>query len=147
VDLRELTDRAEISDLLVRYTRVVDERRWDDYAALFAPGATVDYSAFGGIAGTVEDARAFLAETMPLFSVTQHMLGLPALTIDGDEAHAVTPCHNPMVMGAGPDAQIMVCALWYHHSLIRTDEGWRITSLREQRGHMTFLPGGDVLPS
>jgi hypothetical protein len=81
---------------------------------------------------------------MPTFAKTQHMLGLPAIVVDGDRASSVTPCHNPMRLGAGKDAQIMVCALWYHHELLRTADGWRISRLSEERVHMTILPGPDI---
>ncbi len=144
MDLQELSDRAEIADLIVRYTRAVDERRWDDLTTVFTSDAFVDYTVFGGTAGNVTETLEFLAGAMPRFSKTQHMLGLPEIRLDGDRATAVTPCHNPMVMGRGEKSQIMVCSLWYHHELIRTPEGWRIARLREERNFMTMLPAGDI---
>lgn len=146
MDPREISDRTEITDLIVRYTRAVDLRRWDDLDDLFTPDARVDYSAFGGVSGDLPGAKTFLAESMPLFTKTQHMLGLPAITVEGDRARTVTPCHNPMLMGEGTDARIMVCSLWYHHEFVRSAEGWRITALSEERNFMTMPPGGDILP-
>lgn len=146
MDQSELCDRAEITDLLVRYSRAVDTRNWDALDEIFTPDAVVDYSGMGGISGTVTEIKKYLAETMPIFSVTQHMLGLPALDISGDRARAVTPCHNPMVMGTGPEARVMVCALWYHEDLVRTAGGWRISALSEERCHMSFLPGPPSAP-
>lgn len=141
MDTTELSDRAEIADLLVRYTRAVDTRRWDDLDALFSDGARIDYTAFGGIAGDLAEAKAFLAQMMPMFAVTQHMLGLPEITLSGDEARSVTPCHNPMVLGESSGGGVMVCGLWYHHRLVRTPAGWRIAALHEEKVHMTVLPG------
>jgi hypothetical protein len=146
VDLQELSDRAEIADVMVRYTRAVDLRRWDDLDLVFASDATVDYTAFGGISGTLAEAKKFLAESMPLFSKTQHMLGAAEIALDGDRARAVTPCHNPMLLGTGADARIMICSLWYHQELVRTPEGWRIARLSEERNFMTMPPGGDIPP-
>lgn len=143
----ELSDRVEIADLVARYTRAVDTRRWDDLDDLFADGAAIDYTAMGGIAGGLAEVKAYLADTMTLFSVTQHMLGLPAIDVAGDRATAVTPCHNPMVLGEGDRARVMVCALWYHEELVRTAQGWRIASLSEERCHMSFLPAGSDIPS
>ena len=147
MDARELSDRAEISDLVVRYTRAIDLCRWDDLDAIFIADAHIDYSAFGGTTGGLQETKKFLAESMPVFSKTQHMLGMPAITVDGDTATAVTPCHNPMLMGEGKDARIMVCSLWYHHDLVRRADGWRIARLREERNYMTMPPNGDILPS
>lgn len=139
MDLGQLSDRAEITDLVIRYTRMVDTRRWDALDAVFTPEATIDYTAMGGIAGGVEEIKRYLSETMPFFSSTLHMLGLPAIDLDGDRAGAVTPCHNPMVMGTGPSARLMVCSLWYHHRFVRTPDGWRISDLREEKCHMSFV--------
>ncbi len=144
MDVRELTDRAEISDLIVRYTRALDQQRWDEFDSIFTADAHIDYSAFGGATGDLAGTKKFLAESMSLFTKTQHMLGLPAITLDGDRASAVTPCHNPMLLGSGKDSKVMVCSLWYHHELVRTEEGWRIARLSEERNFMTMLPGGDI---
>jgi hypothetical protein len=146
VDLQELSDRAEIADLVVRYTRALDERRWDDFDGLFTADAHIDYGAFGGTAGDLAQTKQFLAESMALFEKTQHMLGLPEISLDGDRAHSVTPCHNPMRMGSGGDAKFIVCSLWYHHDLLRTAGGWRIARLWEERNFMTILEGGDIVP-
>ncbi|HET9731162.1 MAG TPA: nuclear transport factor 2 family protein [Acidimicrobiales bacterium] len=144
MDIQEVCDRAEIADVIVRYTRVVDRQDWDQLDTVFTADARIDYSAFGGISGDLGRVREFLAESMRFFTSTQHMLGLPAITIDGDRARAVTPCHNPMLMGTGADARVMVCSLWYHHELVRTPHGWRICSLSEERNFMTMPPGGDI---
>ncbi|HMC39575.1 MAG TPA: nuclear transport factor 2 family protein [Acidimicrobiales bacterium] len=144
MDLQEMSDRAEIADLVVRYTRALDEQRWDDFDALFTDDAFIDYTVFGGTAGDLAATKKFLAESMPIFTKTQHMLGLPAITVDGDRATSVTPCHNPMLLGSGRDAKVMVCSLWYHHELARTPDGWRIARLSEERNFMTMLEGGDI---
>ena len=145
MDPRELSDRAEITDLLVRYTRALDQARWDDdFDALFSVDAHIDYTSMGGSAGDLAATKRFLSEMMPVFTRTQHMLGLPAITVDGDRAQATTPCHNPMLMGTGKDSKIMVCSLWYHHELVRTEVGWRIARLWEEKNFMTILSRGDM---
>lgn len=144
MDLQELSDRAEITDLLVRYTRAVDQQLWNELDQIFTPDAHIDYSAFGGSTGDLAATKKFLSEAMTLFTKTQHMLGVPAITLDGDRATAVTPCHNPMLLGEGEDSKVMVCSLWYHHELVRTEHGWRIARLNEERNFMTMLPGGDI---
>jgi hypothetical protein len=141
-----MSDRADITELIVRYTRAVDQCDWDAYEQLFTADAVIDYGAFGGVTGDVATVKAFLAESMPGFTKTQHMVGLPEIELRGDRATAVTPCHNPMLMGQGREAKVMVCSLWYHHELVRTAEGWRIARLGEERNFMTILPGGDIPP-
>ena len=138
MDVQELSDRASIADVIVRYTRALDTHSWDDFDSVFSADAHIDYSAFGGSVGDLAATKDFLSSTMTIFKSTQHMLGLTAISFtDGDHATAVTPCHNPMVL---QDGQLMVCSLWYHHSLVRTSEGWRISKLSEQKNFMTMLP-------
>ena len=144
MDIQELSDRVEITDLIVRYTRALDQQMWDEMDSIFTPDSHVDYSAFGGATGDLAATKKFLSDSMSLFTKTQHMLGSPAITLDGDRATAVTPCHNPMLIGSGKDSKVMVCSLWYHHDLVRTGDGWRIARLSEERNFMTMLPGGDI---
>jgi hypothetical protein len=48
---REISDRIQIQDLLVRYTRAIDTKDWALLDTCFLPDAQVDYTATGGIAG------------------------------------------------------------------------------------------------
>ncbi|HWE57523.1 MAG TPA: nuclear transport factor 2 family protein [Acidimicrobiales bacterium] len=147
MDIQEVSDRAQITDLIVGYTRALDQRRWNEFDSLFTADAHIDYSAFGGESGDLESTKRYLASTMTFFAKTQHMLGLPEIKIDGDRATTATPCHNPMLLGEGKDAQVMLCSLWYHHEFTRTADGWRISRLSEERNFMTMLKsGGDLLP-
>lgn len=134
----EVADRLEIQDLLTRYSEAVDRRRWDALDELFSPDATIDYSAMGGATGDLATIKAFLAEAMDNFATTQHMVGLPAIEIEGDRATVSVPCHNPMVL-KGEEGRLLLCGLWYHEQLVRTPAGWRIQVLREERAYMKFF--------
>jgi ketosteroid isomerase-like protein len=137
----DLADRLAIQDLIARYSRAVDTRDWDGLGGLFAEGATIDYTALGGIRGGVEEIKRYLAGAFEMFASTQHLLGLPDIGVDGDVATAVTPCHNPLVLDGSDDPRILMCGLWYHETFVRTPEGWRISELREERCYMKFWPG------
>lgn len=128
-------DRLEVADLLARYARAVDSRRWDDLDTIFTGEATIDYTATGGIAAGVAEVKAWLAEAMAVFTSTQHLIGLPVVDVAGDAASVVAPCHNPLVV----DGRVLVCSLWYHAEAVRTGTGWRFSSLRQEKCHMTFL--------
>ena len=134
-------DRLEIQDLIARYGRAVDLRDWEAFDRIFTPGCRIDYAAMGGIAGDLVTIKAWLADTMPMFVSTQHMMGLPVIDLDGDRASAVTICHNPMVLKDGDDPQLMVCGLWYHERFVRTAQGWRMEELVEERSYIKILKG------
>lgn len=140
LDLQELSDRVEIQDLLARYTHAIDTRDWNALDRVFTPDAHIDYSAFGGAAGGLDEIKRFLAESMPMFESFQHLVGSSVVDIDGDTATARTICHNPMVLKGGQDPHLLICGLWYRDKLVRTPAGWRIAERIEERSYMKEEP-------
>lgn len=131
--LEEISDRLDIQQLLVDYSAAIDGHRFDDLDALFTPDAYVDYRATGGIDGTFAEVKTWLAEVLPTyFEVTSHMLGLPALHLDGDTATGRTFCFNPMVL-KGEQPTLMQVGVWYDDEFVRTTGGWRIRRRVEQK--------------
>jgi hypothetical protein len=126
MDLRELSDRMEISDLLTAYTRAVDTRSWDDLDAVFTPDAVLDYSAVGGPVDTLAAVKPWVAEGLRGFDRYQHLIGQVAIDLDGDTATATAYMTNPMVARA-PDGMETLWEVggYYHHDLVRTPHGWR----------------------
>jgi hypothetical protein len=140
LSLQEISDRLEIQDLLVRYCDIVDRRDWDALDEIFTPDAFVDYTAMGGSSGDLVSTKKFLADSMPIFVMTQHMVGPPLLDIEGDTARARTAGHNPMILRDGDDPAIMMCGYWYRDELVRTADGWRIRSRVEERAYIKQFP-------
>ncbi|MEZ0095473.1 nuclear transport factor 2 family protein [Streptacidiphilus sp. EB129] len=146
LSLQEMSDRLEIQDLLVRYAHAVDTRDWKLFRELFTEDAMVDYSAFGGPRGTVDEVCAFLDSVLPMFAATQHLVANCAIDLDGDRATARTMCHNPMALAA-PESQdqsqetagLLVCGLWYVDSLVRTADGWKLRERSEDKAFGVLL--------
>lgn len=132
--MTEVEDKLAIGELIARYPRAVDEQRLDELDELFTPDATIDFSAFGGPTDTPAGVKPFLQESLGLFRRTQHMMGLPLISLDGDRAHARTPCTNPMVL-ANDDGttSLMLIGLWYDDEFVRTPDGWRFTARKQER--------------
>ena len=140
LSLQELSDRIEIQDLLVRYAHAVDTREWKLFAELFTEDAVVDYTAFGGPRGTVQEVTAFLSSVLPMFSATQHLIANSAVTLDGDRATARTMCHNPMALpGEEGEAGLLLCGLWYVDELVRTSDGWKLRRRSEDKAYSIVL--------
>jgi hypothetical protein len=146
VDLRELTDRAEIAEALVRYTRAIDTGDWDRLDTVFTPDARIDYTSTGGIAAEYAVVKPWLAEMLPMFPRRMHTLGQLDISFDrpegsdgsdaADGARRATVAayfHNPMGMpqGEGPDHLVEFGGI-YHHEFVRTTDGWRSRRLLEQ---------------
>lgn len=139
-DLQELSDRLEINDLITDYSYAIDTRSWDDLDVLFTPDATIDYTAVGGESGDLPTIKAWLAKTLEMFSGFQHLVATSKVSIDGDAATARTLCHNPMIMTSNGKESVMFVGIWYHDTFVRTADGWRISSRREEKGYMHGLP-------
>lgn len=143
MDLAELSDRAEIHDLLARYTLAVDAHEWDRLDAVFTPDAHLDYTESGGPADRYPVVKEWLAANLPLFS--QHYLHtLGQMVVDfvpapggsgeeaSDEAEVTAYFHNPMRIANGGGERIVEVGGRYRHRLVRTFEGWRSRRLHEE---------------
>jgi hypothetical protein len=133
---QELSDRLEIQDLITAYSYAIDFHRFDDLDDVFTPDATVDFTATGGISGTLPEVKDWLGSVLPNFGGHQHLVATSQVTLSGDTATARTICHNPMWFK--DDAAAPMCVgLWYLDTFARTGAGWRITSRVQQKGFMT----------
>jgi hypothetical protein len=130
LDLSQVSDRIEIGDLLTRYARAVDSGDWDRLDDVFTPDARIDYTASGGIAGSLPEIKAWLAQMLPLFARRQHVIGQSEVTLDGDRATVLAYFSNPMVLAQeeGPEL-LWEFGGYYHHTLVRTAAGWRSQEL------------------
>lgn len=144
LSLQELSDRAEIQDLITRYAYAIDDRDWDALDHVFTPDAVIDYTETGGIRGTVPEIKTFLAEAMPKFSAFQHLSTTTQLKLDGDRATARTILFNPMVIEHEGQPRTFFIGLWYLDELVRTENGWRISSRYEQQSWTHNVPEGLV---
>jgi hypothetical protein len=134
VDLQEISDRIEIQDVLVRYTRAIDTGEWDRLDTVFTPDAEIDYTESGGIKESYPAVKPWLAEMLPMFFPKRmHTLGQYEIAVDGDTATCSAYFHNPMPMddGKGGDKIVELGGI-YHHTLIRTSDGWRSRKLHEE---------------
>lgn len=139
MDLQQLSDRAEITDVLTRYTRAIDTGQWDLLDSVFTADAEIDYTESGGISAAYPEVKPWLAEMLPaFFPKRMHTLGQLDIAVDGDRATCTAYFHNPMPLAGapGPDGpgveKIVEIGGLYHHTLARTPDGWRSTKLHEQ---------------
>ena len=65
---QELSDRAEIQDLLVNYIEAIDSRNWDDLDNIFTPDAIIDYTEAGGAKGNLPEIKLYLDRACLLYT-------------------------------------------------------------------------------
>jgi SnoaL-like domain len=135
MDLQQLSDRAEIGDLLLRYSESLNEADWDTWASCFTPEATVDYTTAGGIAGSVADAVAWLSPTMSIFDMRIGRIANIQVAFDDSDRAKVTSQYSmvmrlPGAEGASPT--YIEAAGWYDDIAVRTAAGWRLAQRTER---------------
>jgi hypothetical protein len=147
-DLQTLADRIDINDLIARYAIVIDSGEFDDLDPLFTDDAQIDFATFGGPVGNLGEIKTFLSSSLPFFTRTQHMMGLPAVTLDGDTATARTSCNNPMIStGRDGTVSVWLIGLWYDDEMRRTPEGWKFNSRKQTRAYtLTGLTDTPLTP-
>ena len=124
--MRTTDDIIAIQQLLAAYAFAIDAKDYDALDAVFVPGATVDYRAAGGAAGTWPTMKAWLKGALAPFPLTQHLIGLPLIRLDGDRATARTMLFNPMRLARPQGAEPFFVGCTYVDDLVRTAGGWRI---------------------
>lgn len=149
LSLQQLSDRVEIQDLLVRYTRAIDGKDWNLLDTCFTPDAHLDYKSSGGVAGHYPEVRAWLAKALALFPVTVHAISNSHIELDGDRARGRTLVNNPMAMDRGKGTQYAFTVYAaYVDDFVRTRDGWRIARRFEETLLMQgALPEGLQVPS
>ncbi|MFB7596413.1 nuclear transport factor 2 family protein [Streptomyces sp. NPDC056160] len=125
--VRSLTDRAEITDLLDRYLRSLDDGVFDEEwaRAFHAEDVTADMPV-----GVVHGRDALLARVgraMALFDRTVHLGTNAVIEIDGARARARGAQLSTHVLADGSGG-VFVSAGHTETELVRTDEGWRISA-------------------
>ncbi|MGW6056216.1 nuclear transport factor 2 family protein [Streptomyces sp. NPDC055189] len=145
VELAAVMDRLAIDSLITEYAVTVDDGDWDAYQRLFTPDGRADYSSAGGIDASAAEVAGWLAGTMELFPMRQHLIVNRRLrfgTLDqdlGDVAQVQADYVNPMRFataarkdGAESAAPDFICGGRYAFTALRTDQGWRLRQVTVQ---------------
>ena len=128
--MSDVEDQLEIRALLARYARGVDTKDWETYRSVFTEDAHIDYSSAGAIVGGRDEVVDWFAANFGVIPWSMHYITNVEADIDGDRATVRAMFYNPMQL-PGMDAQ-SACGGYYHHELVRTGDGWRSASLREE---------------
>jgi hypothetical protein len=133
VELATVRDQLAVDGVITDYAVAVDDGDWEAYRDLFAPEGRADYRSAGGIEGQATAVAAWLAESMRLFPMRQHLIVNRRVRFGiweqdtGDTAQVQADYVNPMATeGPAPD---IVCGGRYAFALLRTPDGWRLSAV------------------
>lgn len=132
--LRRLLDRAEISEVQIRYATGTDSHDWDLFRSCFTDEVEVDFSAGFGQPAARVPADVWVAGTAPRmesFTATQHMITNQVITFDDDDhatgvAYVRASHHLPNSTG---DSDSIVHG-YYTNRFERTPQGWRMSAVK-----------------
>ncbi|OCB16212.1 hypothetical protein A5717_05290 [Mycolicibacterium porcinum] len=134
-----MSEHSDISALLYRYARAVDSKDWELYRSVFTEDAQIDYSSAGAIVGTRDEVVDWFAANFGVIPWSMHYItNIEVLDTDGDTATVRAMFYNPMQLPGM--AEMSACGGYYHHELVRTPDGWRSRSLREENLWFTNPP-------
>ncbi|MGA5544108.1 nuclear transport factor 2 family protein [Mycobacterium sp. NPDC051198] len=137
-----MSEHSDISALLYRYARAVDSKDWELYRSVFTEDAHIDYSSAGAIVGGRDEVVDWFAANFGVIPWSMHYItNIEILDGDGDGDTATVRAmfYNPMQLPGM--AEMSACGGYYHHELVRTPDGWRSRSLREENLWFTNPPG------
>ena len=124
-DLQVLVDRAEIGELLARYSTALDNREWDSLAEVFTPDAECDYGSLGNPHG-VEEITTLIRSTIADLDSTQHLVGNVVVSVRGDEATADCYLISQHIRQCTTGGDHYLLGGRYSDRVVRTPAGWRI---------------------
>lgn len=152
MDTDQLRDRAEIEDLLQRYTTAIDNQDWDLLDTVFTPAAVLDYQSSGGPRGPYPEVREWLRTTLAAFTMSQHMIGKTSFEHTDAGVRCRSIFHNPMGLPVDADGRYdptgsglhtFFVGGWYNDFCVATPAGWRIAEKVEEQAHFTgTIPKG-----
>ncbi len=126
-------DRLDIIEIIARYSRCIDEPRWDDLPGLFAPDARVDCGPLGQFAGS-EGIGNFVAVLRSVGQMMRHYT--TNVTIEGDSERARAHVYVLALVGPRPGA-LQITTGFYEDELVKRDGRW----LFSQRRVLLDMPG------
>ncbi|MEU2386514.1 nuclear transport factor 2 family protein [Streptomyces sp. NPDC012461] len=157
VELATVRDRLAVDALVTEYAVAVDDGDWEGYRGLFVPGGRADYRSAGGIEGDAAAVADWLARSLAVFPVRQHLIVNRRVRFGvreqdtGDTAHVQADYLNPMGGGGGdgegPASPDFVCGGRYAFATVRTEDGWRLTEVvvREKWRRLPGRRAADVI--
>ena len=133
--LRALADRAEITDLVLRFAHAFDLHDWPALRACLLPTIEVDYSDLRGERPATMAADDFVAARARALGALrlQHLSTNHLVTVSGDDGECTSAFVIHRIDPARPDGEnTFDTAGRYTHRVRRTPDGWRIARI-EQR--------------
>jgi hypothetical protein len=127
-DLRALSDRLDVSDVVTRYAFALDQADWGAFDSIFADEVVLlapHVKAESRLARS--DFVQLARDTVGGFEATHHLIPNHLVEVDGDSATCKAYAHAWHTVPTDPGvADYCLVRGFYEFGLVRTSDGWRI---------------------
>jgi hypothetical protein len=135
--IRQLEDRAAISETVVRYCLGVDRRDWAMLTRCFTDPVLTDYQD-GRPSGTLPRAElvAIISEALDGFTLTQHLSTNHVIEFhagDPDRAVCISAMYAQHLLRDSPNGEFYLLRALYTDHMRRSDQGWCIEGIDTER--------------
>ena len=124
--LGALEDRLAITDILYQYATGLDGRDWDLLKECFTEDGVADFLEFGGVNEGQDAIVELCSGVLSGLDSSQHLVGNPRVTLDGDQATAVCYFQAQHFLASPAGGNAYLVGGRYEDRLRRTPAGWRI---------------------
>ncbi|MFE3195314.1 nuclear transport factor 2 family protein [Nocardia sp. NPDC059240] len=130
--IQDLADKFEITELVNRLGRALDEGDWDELAALYTPDATAQTP--GGLAVGRTAMVAQASRNHSPDKRVQHVISGILVDVDGDTAEVRANLLVTFAWGDAEDPTLgarprLTLGEVYRFTAVRTADGWQFTSV------------------
>lgn len=123
-----------IKQLKARYFRMMDTKNWDGFAAVFAPDVVIDTSEDGTPVTTGVEAFVPVLSQILDGVVTVHHGHMPEITLTSPTTDsAIWAMEDHLWWPEGGPLRHLHGYGHYHETYVKTDDGWRIATLKLTR--------------
>jgi hypothetical protein len=119
-------DVTEVIGIINLYALAVDTRRFDLFDRVFTNDIKAD---FGGEAqwNDLPSLKRDFTASHEAFDATQHITTNHQVVVNSDQAYALSYVNARFIRRMPEGGTLTQSYGWYDDSLIRTDEGWKIS--------------------
>ncbi|MDA8046295.1 MAG: nuclear transport factor 2 family protein [Actinomycetota bacterium] len=123
-------DRADITEVLVRYATGIDRRDWVGFRSIWTDDVDANYGRGIGHFHSADEITEFMTRSHAVMGSTWHRLSNFSIDIQDDRATARTYVHAVLNVDRDDPDRWMDVIGHYDDELVRTPEGWRIARRR-----------------
>jgi len=129
--------KADITEVLLRYATGIDRRDWDLFRTIWAEDLDADYGKRVGHFHSGTEICDFMIASHARMGSTWHRLSNFVIEVSGDTATSRTYVHAVLNVDKDDRDAWMDVIGHYDDTLVRSDDGWKITRRVCGKGHST----------